>query len=97
LSAELPDVTEMAVPLDPIPCLDFEAADDADLLEACKLFECAEPESAAERWDAFPGPEAWCGVSVGTRCSRSAARRRTCWRRWLGGAMQASGPGSWRR
>ena len=31
------------------PCLDFEAADDADLLEACRQFDCAQPESAAAR------------------------------------------------
>jgi hypothetical protein len=42
------------------PCLDFEAADDADLLEACRQFECAAPESAAERYAVPPlavGPE----------------------------------------
>ena len=32
-----------------VPCLDFEAADDADLLEACRQFDCAQPESAAAR------------------------------------------------
>ena len=31
------------------PCLDFEAADDEDLLEACRQFDCAQPESAAAR------------------------------------------------
>ena len=31
------------------PCLDFEAADDADLLEACRQLDCAQPESAAAR------------------------------------------------
>ena len=35
--------------LETVPCLDFEAADDADLLEACKQFDCAQPESAAAR------------------------------------------------
>ena len=37
----------------PAPCLDFEAADDADLLEACRQFDCAQPESAAARFVAF--------------------------------------------
>ena len=37
----------------PAPCLDFEAADDADLLEACRQFDYAQPESAAARFVAF--------------------------------------------
>ena len=53
-----PDQSEVRLGTDPplssTPCLDFEAADDADLLEACRQFECAEEESAAARYAVPP-------------------------------------------
>ena len=52
------DQSEARLDTDPpsssTPCLDFEAADDADLLEACRQFECAEEESAAARYAVPP-------------------------------------------
>ena len=53
-----PDQSEACLdieqPSSSAPCLDFEAADDADLLEACRQFECAEEESAAARYAVPP-------------------------------------------
>ena len=52
------DQSEARLDTDPpsssTPCLDFEAADDAHLLEACRQFECAEEESAAARYAVPP-------------------------------------------